>query len=145
MIKEFSGRFRFLSNFYVLSTEILYEGLAYASVEHAYQAAKTLDKAQRRAISRMRTPGEAKKAGKNISLRPDWEQVKQNVMLDLLRLKFAQPALAKQLADTVGHKLVEGNYWHDNIWGICTCKACGNDGQNYLGQTLMQVRDEICS
>jgi len=39
-INTFRGKYRFLSNFYY--AEVNYEGIRYPTVEHAYQAAKTL-------------------------------------------------------------------------------------------------------
>lgn len=64
-------------------------------------------------------------------------------MHDLVELKFALPELAIQLQVTGDQELVEGNHWHDNIWGNCVCDRCVNIvGQNWLGQILMQVRKD---
>ena len=40
-IPEFSGKYNFLSNF--SNSPIKYEGIVYPTVEHAFQAAKTLN------------------------------------------------------------------------------------------------------
>jgi len=64
MISEFQGEFRFLSNFW--PCKIYFEGMWYDSVEHAYQAAKTLDMDERLRISFLETPGKAKRAGKEL-------------------------------------------------------------------------------
>ena len=45
MINEFQGDYRFLSNFHPAEVEM--DGIKYPSVEHAYQAAKSLDKDER--------------------------------------------------------------------------------------------------
>lgn len=45
MISEFKGESRFLSNFFAVP--IMYEGVEYPSVEHAFQAAKSLDPEER--------------------------------------------------------------------------------------------------
>src|SRR5205807_5124608 len=86
-ITEFQGEYRFLSNFY--PAEVVYEGITYPTVEHAYQSAKTLDMNQRRRIAALSAPAEAKTEGRKLPLRPDWEQVKTQVMEDCIRYKFS--------------------------------------------------------
>jgi len=142
----FSGPYHFLSNFFMCS--ILYEGIVYASTEHAYQAAKTTNHDLRRHFFAHGTAAQAKNRGRNIALRPDWEQVKLSIMLELLRIKFSDPTLADKLLGTDDAELVEGNWWHDQYWGVCncgrdgTCSKKGGVGENHLGKLLMQVRDE---
>src|SRR5512144_1990938 len=86
-IAEFQGQYRFLSNFYPAT--VVYEGITYPSVEHAYQSAKTLDMNQRRRIALIPDPAEAKRAGRALNpQRPDWEQVKFLVMEHCVRYKF---------------------------------------------------------
>lgn len=146
-IDKFAGDYEFLSNFY--STKIDYEGLTYDSTEAAFQAAKikesTLEKTnESRSIFVGLTPGKAKRLGRIVSLRPDWEKVKDGVMLDILRIKFSKPDLKQMLLDTGDAYLIEGTTWHDNYWGNCTCDRCKNiTGKNMLGKTLMQVRAEL--
>lgn len=67
------------------------------------------------------------------------------IMLELLRLKFTRnPELGKLLIATGDALLEEGNKWHDNFWGDCTCDDCRDiEGENWLGKLLMQVRDEL--
>lgn len=141
-IEEFKGKNRFLSNFWPVQIE--YQGILYPSTEHAYQAAKTLDKDDRIEVSQLSKAGDAKRFGKDLKLRDDWEQVKQSVMLELLRIKFSDRDLRDKLLGTGDRLLIEGNNWHDNYWGICYCKNCTNkDSQNILGKLLMKVRREI--
>lgn len=137
MIDSFSGDYRFLSNFYPCDVE--YEGIIYKSTEAAYQAAKTLDGHERIFISQL-TPGKAKKFGSKLALRKGWDDMKIGVMMELLQKKFRDPNLLRKLLLTRGQELIEGNTWHDNFWGSCTCKGCGNKGQNILGRLLMEVR-----
>src|SRR5205085_2942105 len=107
-INSFSGQYAFLSNFYPASAP--YEGVVYPSSEHAYQAAKTLDMEERRRLASLATPGKAKRAGRRITLRPDWEQVKIAIMTGIVRAKFQHnPELAQKLAATADAELVEGN------------------------------------
>ena len=141
IINQFRGQYDFLSNFYDSPIERL-NGRSFPTAEHAYQAYKTLDEEQRDWIAGLRTPGEAKRAGRQIDLRPDWETRKVAVMHSVVSIKFRQyPELLDRLIDTGGSLLVEGNTWHDQYWGDCTCaKHVYTPGINALGTTLMWVR-----
>jgi ribA/ribD-fused uncharacterized protein len=138
-ITSFSGDHAFLSNFYPAPTP--YEGIVFPSSEHAFQAAKTLDMAERRRLAALPRPGQAKRAGRRVVLRPDWEQVKIAIMTDIVRSKFRHnPELARKLAATADAELVEGNRHGDRFWGVC-----GGEGQNWLGRILMEVRAELAN
>lgn len=142
MIGSFSGEYEFLSNFHKVDVE--YEGIIYPTTEHAFQAAKTMDMGERKRIAALKTPGESKRAGRRVTLRKDWESVKDGIMYDILVKKFSNEDLKKQLLATGDEELVEGTTWHDNYWGNCTCDKCKNIvGRNQLGKTLMRVRDEL--
>lgn len=135
-IRRFFGEYRFLSNFYPVTVPM--DGLDYSSVEHAYQAAKTTSRKDRKAISECTTPGEAKKLGQKVEMRPDWDDVKISIMRDLLKKKFSYRRLKKALLETGDAYLEEGNTWGDRFWGVC------NDiGENNLGKLLMEIRDEL--
>ena len=142
MIDCFDGKWAFLSNFYW--NEIEHEGIVYPTNEHFFQAMKTLDNDERRQIANCLTPGQAKRMGRRVALRSDWESVKEDVMLLGLCLKFADEQLADWLLETGDEELVEGTTWHDNEWGNCSCSKCINiEGKNKLGKLLMRVRDMI--
>lgn len=137
MIKCFQGEYRWLSNFWPCRVQL--DGEFYNSAEAAYVAAKTTDTGLRKQIQNMAKPGDIKRFGRTIPLRPDWEEVKVPMMLDLLRQKFAAGSeLGDKLLATRGRQIVEGNTWGDTFWGVCN----GN-GANTLGRLLMQVRNEI--
>lgn len=138
MIDKFSNQYAFLSNFYFIGRLVHYEDDPYSTVEHAFQAAKTEDLNTRLRIRRLRAPSEAKRLGRCITLRADWDTIKREVMLGLLREKFAEPPLREMLRATQPHELVEGNTWGDTYWGVCE-----GVGKNWLGKLLMQVREEI--
>lgn len=144
MINDFSKDYFFLSNFY--NAYLMYEGVIYCSTEAAFQAAKTLDVTERERIARL-SPSDAKKAGRKLELRSDWEEVKDKVMYDVCRAKFTMNSslkLKERLLATGDKELVEGNTWHDNYWGNCTCDKCKDiPGRNQLGKTLMRLRDEL--
>ncbi len=137
MIDKFEGEYRFLSNF--SKGQIEYEGEVYLTSEHFFQAAKTINDAEQEFVRIAPTPGEAKKRGKKITLREDWDEVKDGIMRKALRLKFEQnPELAKKLMDTGCQELVEGNTWGDVEWGVCF-----GTGQNKLGLLLQELRETL--
>lgn len=142
VIDKFEGKYAFLSNFY--ASTIKEDGITYPTVEHYFQAHKTLDYQERQKIAAAATPDLSKQAGRHVILRGDWEDVKEQIMLDALHLKFAIPELADKLLATVDARLIEGTVWHDNEWGNCSCEKCINiEGKNKLGKLLMQVREEL--
>jgi len=141
-ITRFSGNYRFLSNFHAVDPTVLW---GYPTIENFFQAMKTTN-VDRRQPFKDCTPGQAKRLGRRLTLRADWEDLKDEVMLAGLRAKFSLPHFQKLLLDTGDEILVEGNVWHDNYWGDCVCTDqpnCQADGKNMLGKLLMQVREEI--
>jgi len=137
MIDSFTKDFFFLSNFF--PCEVVYEGIKYPSSEHAYQASKTLDLDERKRIVALSTASESKKAGRKVVLRDDWEQVKDNVMTNIVSAKFNQNSILKDcLLLTENEELVEGNWWHDTHFGVCN-----GVGENKLGKILMEVRESL--
>ncbi len=118
------------------------DGEIYMSIEHAYQAAKTLDRTERRVIRMAITPGEAKGLGgpKGIirHMCRDWEDIKADVMYGLLVKKFRAYPFNEMLLDTGDSHLEEGNHHGDTVWGTVDGK-----GQNLLGRLLMIVREEL--
>lgn len=134
-INEFLGENFFLSNFFPCKIE--FNGVIYPSLEHAFVAQKTYDKELRKKIAEIPTPGKAKRFGRTLDLRPDWNGMRILIMYDLLHEKFSDPVLKAKLLATRNKNLVEGNTWGDQFWGVCDGK-----GENWLGELLMRVRDE---
>lgn len=176
MIDAFKGRYSFLSNFCEVPVE--YNGVTYCNSEAAFQHAKCRNLTSSEQIdfvvklrARLQNlvlayvdsndanvlttifskvnPSVAKKLGRVVPIRPDWEDVKYTVMYEIVRNKFMQnKALKQALLDTGDATLIEGNYWHDNTWGKCSCGKCfgkvGSNGKNNnLGIILMKVREEL--
>lgn len=135
-IDHFRGIYAFLSNFYPCTVE--YDTNKYPSVEHAFQAAKTLNRQEQYKIWLAKTPNEAKKLGRQVTLRPDWEEVKIDVMRQLIHQKFQNRIFRLKLLATRNAELIEGNHWHDYFWGVCN-----GQGQNWLGKILMEEREKI--
>lgn len=136
VISEFRGKYAFLSNFYEASVQ--YDGLPFHNNEAAFQSAKILEK-QKRMLFCGLNPSDAKRLGRRLKLRPDWEQVKTEVMEIIVRDKFARnPDLKERLLATSNTALVESNTWGDTCWGVCK-----GEGENRLGHILMQVRNKL--
>ena len=136
MIDKFTGSNGFLSNFY--RSDIPYEGINYPTAEHAFQAAKCSTAQEKLRISAASTPGMARTMGRHVRLRSDWEDVKDSIMEDILRIKFKDEALKQRLIGTGKSILIEGNTWGDRYWGVCSGK-----GKNKLGKLLMKIRESI--
>ena len=139
VINDFHGEYFFLSNF--SDSPIYYNGKLWPTVEHAFQAAKVDEETANRILVAP-TPGAAKKLGRQGQMRPDWDEVRFKVMEECLMRKFlCNTDLLQKLLNTGDNELIEGNTWHDNIWGDCNCPRCKDKhGQNMLGKTLMNIR-----
>lgn len=136
MIKQFRGKYYFLSNFY--SSQVTWEGITYQNNEAAFQSAKVLDKNNRQKFANL-DPSASKRKGRNVQLRYDWEKVKFDIMYQICFAKFSQNSdLREKLLLTGNEILEEGNNWGDRIWGTVNGK-----GQNNLGKILMRVREEL--
>lgn len=147
-IDRFKGHWRPFSNFWRERNG--------RTNENYFQAAKTTDPEARQIILNAATPQEAKHLAsrtgmlelssllrREIRLRDDWEEIKDDVMAWSLRRKFEDPKLRAVLLSTGDAELVEGNLWHDRTWGVCFCSSCGGRGENRLGKALMKLRAEL--
>ena len=112
---RFENEFEFLSNF--TFCKIILLGIRFPTVEHAFQASKTLLESERIRISQLPTPGQAKRAGRKVNLRNDWEEIKIDIILEILQQKFAQQPFKKLLLDTGDIEIIEDNNWNDQFWG----------------------------
>lgn len=135
MIEKFRDNYFFLSNFYEIP--VFYNGLVYQNNESAFQAQKCILSTDRIKFINL-NPSEAKTLGRKVHLRKDWENVKVDIMADIVKAKFDQnPDLKEKLLNTKDEYLVEGNTWGDKIWG-----QVNGQGQNLLGNILMNLRSE---
>ncbi len=138
---KFRDEYDFLSNMYTCEIQdSLFDDLIYDNVEAAFQASKTLDYDYRKTFINCNGK-KAKQQGAALKLRDDWETVKYDILFKLLVTKFSKPELAKKLK-SIKEPIIEHNTWHDNEYGVCTCKLCG-EGKNKLGELLMKVRDRL--
>lgn len=137
-VMTFRGKYDFLSNMYSATFE--WDGRTYRNSEAAFQSAKSLDPSVRDEFSEM-AGVVAKREGKKVNLRGDWENVKDDIMEEVVRAKFSQnPDLLQRLVDTGDMELIEGNRWHDKYWGVDLMSGVG---ENHLGIILMKIRSEL--
>jgi ribA/ribD-fused uncharacterized protein len=133
-IDAFEGDYFFLSNFF--PSQLRFNGWVLPTVEHGFAALKATTAHDREYVLSQKSPGAAKRAGRTIKLREDWEEIKIPAMELLVWSKFSQDKILRDLlVETGDAELVEGNYWGDTVWGVCNGK-----GSNYLGKILMRTR-----
>lgn len=135
VIDCFDGEYAFLSNFYPV---VVHFGQhTYLNSEAAFQAQKCVHEYEMRQFCGL-PAGKAKRLGRKVQLRSDWERIKDDIMYQVVRAKFSQhPNLWWQLRATEDAELIEGNTWGDRYWG-----AVNGVGENKLGRILMRIRAE---
>lgn len=139
-ITEFSGEYRFLSNFY--EAPVYYDGILYTSNEGAFQAQKCSCEEEKMIFAQI-SPAKAKSFGRKVALRPDWNEARISIMEQIVRAKFTQNEELKRLLLSTGDRLIEeGNTWNDTFWGV---DVRTRKGKNHLGKILMKVRNELKS
>jgi ribA/ribD-fused uncharacterized protein len=113
--------------------------------EHYYQAYKSKNKQEQEKILTAPTPGKAKRLGRKITLRPDWEDIKFSVMINAQWLKVIHETDYFNLVlNADAEDFIEYNNHHDNIWGHCLCNNCKNKPkENLLQQALLYVQKLI--
>lgn len=151
----FSGEMSWASNFYDapivfddtkhnlrdIFKQFKFDTLEYPSSEYLYQALKATNETDKELIRTSPTSGKAKKNGRKIMPRMDWDYVKVDAMRLCLYLKFYQhPDLMIKLLETGNKPLIEYNDWNDTFWGVC---VNSEKGENWLGRLLMDLRNHI--
>lgn len=139
MITSFRGRWAKLGNY--SPCLVFYLGHAYQSTEHAYQAQKFSDPQLQKLIRDQPSPNTAKQLARRFvrQQRTDWDDVKVDIMRELLVEKFTQEPERSILLSTGDEELVEGNWWHDRFWGQDPIGT----GDNWLGRLLMDLRKDL--
>lgn len=134
IIDNFKDKYYFLSNYY--NCDVYYKGYHFNNTEAAFHSQK--DPTRVKEFLTL-TPNEAKKLGRKVKLRADWEEIKDNIMYEICLAKFTQNTILKEkLLQTGNAILIEGNTWHDNYWG-----KYNEQGLNKLGNILMRIRGEL--
>jgi len=127
------------SNFAPYPIEL--DGLRWPTAKHYFQAQKFAGTAHTEAIRQTPSPMVAARMGRSRArpLRPDWDLVKDEIMLRAVRAKFAQHAQLAALLLQTGDVLIVERSRRDRYWG----DGADGSGANKLGQILMQVRAEL--
>jgi len=120
---------------------ITLNGRWWPTSEHYFQAQKFAGTPHEEAIREAKTPKQAATMGRERTrpLRPDWEQVKDEVMREAVRQKFLAHADIRQILLDTGDAPIVENAPGDYYWGI----GADGSGKNMLGRILMEVRDEL--
>ena len=140
------GEYGCFSNFYWKKidgkVQFVIDGKAYKTVEHFFQSQKPTDPKRQEEIRNATSPGQAATMGrarKDTTLRPNWNRLRNKVMLVGCMAKFSQnPHLAEKLLAT-GDKVIIEHTRKDAYWG----DGGDGSGRNELGKTLMEVRAAI--
>jgi ribA/ribD-fused uncharacterized protein len=134
-----SDTHREFSNFAAFAIDL--DGARWPTVEHYYQAQKFTDPALRKSIRQAAKPPIAKSlADKNkAAIRPDWDRIKDEVMLRAVRRKFELHAELKEMLLATGDEELVESAPTDTYWGV------GRDGTglNKLGKIIARIRDEL--
>lgn len=131
-VKGFRGEYRWLSNFY--KSPVTLWGVKFDTVEQAYQASKCSNRSDWDMMTGCKTPGDAKRKGRLITIRPDFESIKMDIMHQLLVLKFSDPYFKNKLIRIKDYYIEETNWWGDTYWGVCN-----GVGENNLGKLIMKI------
>lgn len=136
-ITSFKREYKWLSNF--APVDIYYEGKLYRSIEAAYQSAKCDDQVWKNFCQRGAS-WDIKRQSKLIALRPDWDEVKYDIMKELVTKKFVLEPYKQLLVDTGDVQIIEGNTWNDTYWGV---NSRTGEGLNNLGKLIMNMRETL--
>jgi N-glycosidase YbiA len=119
---------------------IVYKGITYPTLEHAFQAQKFSDEKTREEIRKASSPLVAFKIGRSTpNIRKDWKVIKINIMYELLKSKVEQhEEVRRKLSETGDEEIIEENP-NDSFWGA----GIDGKGENHMGKLLMKVREEL--
>lgn len=130
-IRGFYGPYYFLSNSY---PAVIRDDLAYPTIEHAVQAAKSDDLLYRVLVRDCGNVSNAREIGRKVP----GKGPTRGQMAEWLRQKFSDPTLKAKLLATAPSLLIEEDKWGDTFWGTKNGK-----GENHLGQLLMKLRKDL--
>lgn len=135
MITEFRNEYEFLSNKY--DAPVTIDGLTYRNAESAYQAQKTVSEAEKKMF--LNLDGHyAERLGKRIKIRKDWDISKEQILYEILSVKFSEKHLKEKLLSTGEEEIVYSTGPMNLFWGVHDGK-----GKNHLGRLLMKIRKEL--
>ena len=136
-----TGRYGCFSNFSPHGFTL--DGRDWPTSEHYFQAQKFAHTSHAEDVRLAPRPAQAAAIGRERSrpLRPDWEEIKDDVMRRAVLCKFQQHADIRAILLGTGEAEIIENSPRDAYWG------CGADGKgkNRLGLILMETRELLHS
>lgn len=117
------------------------DGARWATSEHYFLAQKFAGTPYAETVRLAPTARKAAELGRRRDwpLRPDWEQVKDDVMRRAVRAKFAAYEDIRATLLATGEEDLAEATSDDYYWGVGT----EGHGKNMLGKILMEVRAEL--
>lgn len=145
------SRYNFLSNFY--KTTIKHKNYTYNCAEQFYQHMKCIlfeDKQTAEKVMKSSNPAVQKLLGKKVTSfsKYTWDNIKSDVMFDVVYAKFLQNWQLKKMLLATGRKSImeckQDRYWGTGIdlHQILTTDQ-SNYGKNTLGKILEKVRAKL--
>ena len=136
---EGDGEYGFLSNFSYIP--VFYDNKKWLTSEHAYQAAKFDNPVVREKILNAKSPDEAFQIGRNTDniRRTNWDEIKVQVMEDIVSEKLKQNSYLNELLLKTGNKEIIEASSTDSFWGWGPKK----DGENHMGKIWIKLREKI--
>lgn len=142
--------FFYEQDFYVLSNfssfAIKYADIIFPTAEHLYHWFKYADDTAEHAQARIKTlhalsAHNAFRLSRTYSYlrRPDWDDVKVDIMRKILRLKVEQHEYVRRKLLATGDRQLVENSWRDDFWGW----GADQRGKNVLGELWMELREEL--
>ncbi len=117
------------------------DGKFWKTSEHYFQAQKFAGTEHEEELRLAKTPKDVANMGRERKrpLRPDWEEVKDDIMRKAVLRKFETHKDIRDLLLSTGDEEIIENTKGDYYWG------CGSDGsgKNMLGKILMEVREKL--
>ena len=126
------NKYGFMSNMYGYGMK--WEGEIYSCSETVYQMMKC-EREEDKVKFKKLNGFEAKRLGRRIKMRSNWNEIKVDMMREILKAKFKDENLMRRLKD-IDEEIVEDNYWNDRYWGVCR-----GVGKNMLGKLLTEIKE----
>lgn len=137
-ITNFKDGFMFLSPF--VKESIIIDGVRYRTIIGAYYG--TLYPEHRVIFREISSPSETQSLAMEMGLCRD-DETAFRTMKKVLEIRYKDEKRKAQLLGTEGLEIVQSNYNHENEWGSCWCRDCGDKGKNRYGRLLMEIRKEL--
>jgi len=134
---RFNGETHPLSNFYPAKINV--DGKIYKTAEHYYQSEKATNTMDKSRVMQAESPSNARRIGKQIKKRADFDEIKDIIMYKGVKAKFTQNVEVKAYLLATGDRYLIEDASFSPYWGT----GYNDMGENKMGKMLMQIRDEL--